>query len=147
MWSKFHFHGNDIELLMKFYTINHSHYHHLITLTKRADNVMDSIFVLNALISEPMTTEHVSLKCHLKWGYQLCWTILPLFFQTTSILELLAESTSGCAVSALLIQVIQILSRACLVITKHLVFRWIFVSVSLLKAVLRVTFLFSVLWL
>ena len=24
LWSKFHYHGNDMKLLMKFYTINHS---------------------------------------------------------------------------------------------------------------------------
>ena len=35
MWSKFHHHGNDMNLLMKFYTINHSHYHHLVPLMKR----------------------------------------------------------------------------------------------------------------
>ena len=34
LWSKFYHRGNDMELLMKFHTINHSHYHHLITLIK-----------------------------------------------------------------------------------------------------------------
>ena len=29
LWSKFHHHENDMKLLMKFYTINHSHYHSL----------------------------------------------------------------------------------------------------------------------
>ena len=30
-----------MKLLMKFYTLNHSHYHHLVPLTKRAVRVMD----------------------------------------------------------------------------------------------------------
>ena len=29
-----------MELLMKFYAINHSHYHHLVLLTKRAINTL-----------------------------------------------------------------------------------------------------------
>ena len=29
-----------MELLIKFYTINHSHYHHLVPLTKQAVNVI-----------------------------------------------------------------------------------------------------------
>ena len=33
--SKFHHHENDMEFLMIFYTINHSHYHHLVPLTKQ----------------------------------------------------------------------------------------------------------------
>ena len=37
--SKFYYHGNDMELLMKFYTINHSHYYHLIPLTKQTMKV------------------------------------------------------------------------------------------------------------
>ena len=34
--KKFRYHGNNMELLMKIYTKNYSHYYHLILLTKRA---------------------------------------------------------------------------------------------------------------
>ena len=36
--------GNYMKLLMKFYTINHSHYHYLISLIKRADRVLGNFF-------------------------------------------------------------------------------------------------------
>ena len=39
LWSKFHHHVNNMEFLMKYYIINHSHYHHLIRLIKRAVKV------------------------------------------------------------------------------------------------------------
>ena len=34
LWSKFHYNGNNTKLLMKFHTINHSHYHGFVPLTK-----------------------------------------------------------------------------------------------------------------
>ena len=35
MWSKIYYHRNEIKLLIKFYTINYSHLHHLIPLIKQ----------------------------------------------------------------------------------------------------------------
>ena len=43
----FHYHENDIELLMKFYTINHSHYYHLVPLTKRAVSLIIQKYSIN----------------------------------------------------------------------------------------------------
>ena len=54
MWSKFHYQGNDIELLMKFYSINHSYYHYLITLTKQAVRVILDFWVFKHQICEAL---------------------------------------------------------------------------------------------
>ena len=59
LWSKFHYHGNNMELLIKFYTIIHSHYHHLVPLTKRAVRTFE---MLLAIFSPPICKERVAME-------------------------------------------------------------------------------------
>ena len=44
-YQKFHHYGNDMELLVKFYTMSHSHYHHLVPLTKQTISVFIEFFI------------------------------------------------------------------------------------------------------